>query len=48
MYAATKKSNELIATNIARLYDIQHTGLRFFTVYGSVGHSNAGTVCIFY
>jgi len=33
-YAATKKSNELMAHSYSHLYDIESTGLRFFTVYG--------------
>lgn len=37
LYAATKKSNELIAHAYAKLYDIPTTGLRFFTVYGPAG-----------
>ena len=37
LYAATKKSNELMAHAYARLYDIPCTGLRFFTVYGPAG-----------
>lgn len=36
-YAATKKSNELMAHSYSHLYDIPTTGLRFFTVYGSWG-----------
>jgi UDP-glucuronate 4-epimerase len=36
-YAATKKSNELLAYNYAHLFDIPTTGLRFFTVYGPWG-----------
>lgn len=35
LYAATKKSNELMAHSYSHLYDIPTTGLRFFTVYGS-------------
>ena len=34
LYAATKKSNELIAHSYSNLYSIPTTGLRFFTVYG--------------
>ena len=34
LYAATKKSNELLAHAYSKLYDIPSTGLRFFTVYG--------------
>tara|TARA_Y100001968_G_scaffold311057_1_gene332671 strand:- start:212 stop:1237 length:1026 start_codon:yes stop_codon:yes gene_type:complete len=37
LYAATKKSNELIAHSYSHLYDIPSTGLRFFTVYGPWG-----------
>lgn len=37
LYAATKKSNELLAHSYAKLYDIPMTGLRFFTVYGPAG-----------
>ena len=37
LYAATKKSNELLAHTYARLYNIPSTGLRFFTVYGPAG-----------
>lgn len=37
LYAATKKSNELIAHSYAKLYNIPSTGLRFFTVYGPAG-----------
>ena len=37
LYAATKKSDELIAHAYAKLYDIPMTGLRFFTVYGEAG-----------
>jgi len=37
LYAATKKSNELMAYSYAKLYDIKMTGLRFFTVYGEYG-----------
>ena len=37
LYAATKKSNEMMAHAYAHLYDIQTTGLRFFTVYGPWG-----------
>ena len=37
LYAATKKSNELLAHSYAKLYDIPSTGLRFFTVYGPAG-----------
>lgn len=37
LYAATKKSNELLAHSYAKLYSIPCTGLRFFTVYGPAG-----------
>jgi UDP-glucuronate 4-epimerase len=37
LYAATKKSNELMAHSYSHLYDIPTTGLRFFTVYGAWG-----------
>ena len=37
LYAATKKSNELMAHTYSHLYDIATTGLRFFTVYGPWG-----------
>ena len=37
LYAATKKSNELMAYTYSHLYDIQCIGLRFFTVYGPWG-----------
>lgn len=37
LYAATKKSDELMAHAYAKLYDIPCTGLRFFTVYGPAG-----------
>lgn len=37
MYAATKKSNELMAHTYSHLYDIETIGLRFFTVYGPWG-----------
>lgn len=37
LYAATKKSNELLAHSYSKLYNIPSTGLRFFTVYGPCG-----------
>lgn len=37
LYAATKKSNELMAHTYSKLYNIPTTGLRFFTVYGPAG-----------
>ena len=39
LYAATKKSNELMAHAYSKLYNIPSTGLRFFTVYGPAGFS---------
>lgn len=59
LYAATKKSNELMAHAYSKLYNIPSTGLRFFTVYGPAGRpdmfyynaantlANKGTVKIF-
>lgn len=59
LYAATKKSNELLAYSYAKLYNIPSTGLRFFTVYGPAGRPdmayfgftntlrNGGTIKIF-
>ena len=41
LYAATKKSNELLAHAYAKLYGIPSTGLRFFTVYGPAGRPAA-------
>lgn len=40
LYAATKKSNELLAYSYSKLYDIPSTGLRFFTVYGPAGRTD--------
>lgn len=40
LYAATKKSNELLAHSYSKLYNIPSTGLRFFTVYGPAGRSD--------
>lgn len=37
LYAATKKSNELMAHAYSKLYNIPSTGLRFFTIYGPAG-----------
>ena len=37
LYAATKKSDELLAHAYSKLYNIPTTGLRFFTVYGPAG-----------
>ena len=59
LYAATKKSNELLAHAYSKLYNIPSTGLRFFTVYGPAGRpdmfyfsatrtlSEGGTIRIF-
>ena len=59
LYAATKKSEELLAHAYSKLYDIPSTGLRFFTVYGPAGRpdmfyysatkklSEGGTIQIF-
>ena len=59
LYAATKKSDELLAHSYAKLYDTPSTGLRFFTVYGPAGRpdmfyysatatlSKGGTIKIF-
>ena len=59
LYAATKKSNELLAHSYSKLYSIPSTGLRFFTVYGPAGRpdmfyfsatktlSTGGTIKIF-
>lgn len=59
LYAATKKSNELLAHSYSHLYGIPATGLRFFTVYGPAGRpdmayfkftdtlTNGGTIKIF-
>ncbi|WP_295086896.1 NAD-dependent epimerase/dehydratase family protein [Ruminococcus sp.] len=59
LYAATKKSNELLAHSYSKLYNIPSTGLRFFTVYGPAGRpdmfyfsatntlAKAGTIKIF-
>lgn len=40
LYAATKKSNELLAFSYSKLYNIPCTGLRFFTVYGPCGRTD--------
>ena len=42
LYAATKRSNELIAHNYSHIYDLPTTGLRFFTVYGPWGRPDMG------
>ena len=43
LYAATKKSNELMAHAYSKLYNIPSTGLRFFTVYGPAGRPDMAT-----
>ena len=48
LYAATKKSNELLAHAYSKLYDIPSTGLRFFTVYGTAGRSSGYGLFQFY
>jgi nucleoside-diphosphate-sugar epimerase len=40
LYAATKKSNELMVHSYSHLYDLATTGLRFFTVHGPWGRPN--------
>ncbi|PVV62436.1 protein CapI, partial [Bifidobacterium animalis subsp. lactis] len=45
LYAATKKSNELMAHAYSKLYAIPSTGLRFFTVYGPAGRPDRAYVC---
>lgn len=44
IYAATKKSNELMAYTYSHLYKIQTTGLRFFTVYGPYGRPDMAPI----
>ncbi|HCE58052.1 MAG TPA: NAD-dependent epimerase [Prolixibacteraceae bacterium] len=44
LYAATKKSNELMAYTYSHLYDFKTTGLRFFTVYGPWGRPDMAPV----
>lgn len=44
LYAATKKSNELLAYTYSYLYDIKTTGLRFFTVYGPWGRPDMSPI----
>jgi UDP-glucuronate 4-epimerase len=44
LYAATKKSNELMAHTYSHLYDIPTTGLRFFTVYGPWGRPDMAPI----
>ena len=44
LYAATKKSNELMAHTYSHLYGIQTTGLRFFTVYGPWGRPDMAPI----
>ena len=43
IYAATKKSNELIASTYSHIYNLRCTGLRFFTVYGEWGRPDMAT-----
>ncbi len=45
LYAATKKSNELMSHTYAHLYGIPLTGLRFFTVYGPWGRPDMAYWC---
>ena len=45
LYAATKKSNELMAHCYSKLYNIPSTGLRFFTVYGPAGRPDMAYFC---
>ncbi len=45
LYAATKKSNELLAYCYSKLYEIPTTGLRFFTVYGPAGRPDMFYYC---
>lgn len=44
-YAATKKSNEIIAYSYSHMYDIPITGMRFFTVYGPLGRPDMSYFC---
>lgn len=44
LYAATKKSNELMASCYSKLYDLAATGLRFFTVYGPWGRPDMAPI----
>ena len=44
LYAATKKSNELIANSYSHLYKLHTTGLRYFTVYGPWGRPDMGMI----
>lgn len=44
LYAATKKSNEMMAHTYSHLYDISTTGLRFFTVYGPWGRPDMAPI----
>ena len=44
LYAATKRSNELIAHSYSHLYNIPCTGLRFFTVYGPLGRPDMAPI----
>ena len=44
LYAATKKSNELMAHSYSKLYGLAVTGLRFFSVYGPWGRPDMGAM----
>lgn len=44
LYAATKKSNELMAHTYSHLFNISASGLRFFTVYGPAGRPDMATL----
>ena len=46
LYAATKKSDELLAHAYSKLYDIPSTGLRFFTVYGPAGRPDMAVISV--
>lgn len=48
LYAATKKSNEMIAHTYSHLYNISTTGLRFFTVYGPYGRPDMAPMLFAY
>lgn len=47
LYAASKKANELMAHSYAHLYNLPVTGLRFFTVYRSLGSPRHGDVLVY-
>lgn len=48
LYAATKKSNELMAHSYSKLYNIPSTGLRFFTVYGPAGRPDMASLVYYH